>query len=176
MNIPRQKKRHKVQFELPTVPSGTYVSALANEQYAIRFARIITEFEHLESQMPRVLAELIGIKYIWPMSPAGYIWRVLRNPSIKTDVLRRLLEMAPNNKNADEKFDQILSEYDELRTKRNHLAHGLWFTNEEDMSVYLAISDPHGLDFMKAKPIPISDLDNLLLKIRGLLTRIVIEL
>jgi hypothetical protein len=82
----------------------------------------------------------------------------LRNPNIRHDILRDLLEMSPNNARLGDEYDELLSEYSALRTARNDYAHGLWFTRSRDGEVFLSKGDDHGFGYFMAKPEPITNL------------------
>jgi len=103
-------------------------------------------FEHLETQMPSILAVLLGMN---DERPAAYVYQALRNPNIRYDVLTALLEKAPNNVNRSEEYDDILSEYNAVRAARNDYAHGLWLTETTTLQVMLArrAEIPHSILF-----------------------------
>ncbi len=107
--------------------------------------------------MPRVLAILLGME---DTAPAGYVYRALRNPNIRSDVMRALLEKAPRNVKLGKEFDELISEYEAVRSGRNGYAHGLWYTHDSG-AVFLARRDEHGYGLLEAKPEPISALDKL---------------
>jgi hypothetical protein len=73
---------------VPPWPEGLFIGSLTNPEYASRFAEILSGFEHLEAAMPRILAILLGMG---DFKPAGYVYRALRNPNIRSDVMRALL-------------------------------------------------------------------------------------
>ena len=112
--------------------------------------------------MPSILAILLGMA---DDKPAGYVYRALRNPNIRSDVMRTLLEKAPHNTHRGEEFDKLLAEYEAVRTGRNGYAHGLWYTHEETGAVFLARRDEHGYGLLQALPEPIEELDALLQRI-----------
>ncbi|MTD94968.1 hypothetical protein GIW81_11565 [Hyphomicrobium sp. xq] len=157
MNTPRKKRRYKWQIDLNGGPPGgeAYTCALTNEKYGALLANIISAFEHLETAMPQLLSILLGLQ---DERTAGYVYRTLRNPNIRHDVLRELLEMSPNNAQLGDEYDGLLSEYSALRTARNDYAHGLWFTRSRDGAVFLSKSDDHGFGYFTATPEPIENL------------------
>jgi hypothetical protein len=168
MNTPRSsKRRYEWRPDVGNVPDGPFVSGLSNPEYASWFASVLTEFEHLESYMPRVLAVLLGTS---DDAPAGYVYRALRNPSIRYNVLRDLLEKAPHNKKRSEQYDDILAKYNVVRKGRNDYAHGLWFTQVDTKAVYLARRDDHGYAFFDAKAEPLDALKTLRAQIGELLS------
>lgn len=131
----------------------------------MRFALILSEFEHLDStMMPQVLWRLMGTKH---SDVAGYIYRTLRNPRIKYSILETLLEKSSVNAGHADEYDRILALYREVRGIRNNYAHGLWYTNE-DGKVFLAKSDDDDLAFFEAKEEPITELGHAITQIRTL--------
>jgi len=143
--------------------SGHYVGSLENVESAKRFACILSEFEHVEALMPGILAILLGTTDI---NSVGDVYRSLRNPNIRRDVMLDLLEKAPLNKERSEEFDALLSEYRSRRKARNDYAHALWYT-ESDGSVTLARSSEHGFGMMEAVAEPLKALNNLVQRIRA---------
>jgi hypothetical protein len=172
MNTARKKRRYSpvgVGPSGPPWPDGLFVGSLRNPEYATRFAAILSQFEHLEAAMPRILTILLGMT---DAKPAGYVYRALRNPNIRSDVMRTLLEKAPHNAQLGDEFDDLLTEYEAVRSGRNGYAHGLWYTHEKSKAVFLARRDEHGWGLLQAQPEPIEALDNLLKRIGDLLTTI----
>lgn len=164
MSTPRRKRRHVPRTFDITPDSREWHWALSNTEYATRLASVVVEFEHLETAMPMVLRRLLGTTRT---DVAGYIYRTLRNPSIKFDILQTLLEKSASNAGLGDDYDRIISQYDEVRKGRNAYAHGLWYT-ATDGSVLLCKRNEHDLAFLDAKPEPIAALDDLLSKIRAL--------
>ena len=116
--------------------------------------------------MPRVLTVLLGLP---DERPAGYVYRALRNPSARIDVLRDLLEKSPSNKNKSQQYDELISKYQTVRSGRNAYAHGLWWTDSETNAVYLARRDEHGFAFFDAQPEPLDNLKALHMQIGDLI-------
>jgi hypothetical protein len=63
MNTPPKKRRHKWDWDPSNLAGrdGTYAVGLSNPQYAELFTGIVTEFNHLETQMQKILAVLLGV-------------------------------------------------------------------------------------------------------------------
>lgn len=165
MNTPKQKRRHKPKKMSRQHSGRAFTLGLTNTDYAMQFALILSEFEHLDStMMPQVLWRLMGSKH---SDVAGYIYRTLRNPNIKYSILETLLEKSSVNAEHPDEYDRILALYREVRGARNDYAHGLWYT-AEDGKVFLAKSDDDGLAFFDAKEEPITALGHALVQIRTL--------
>ncbi|MEQ1718798.1 MAG: hypothetical protein ABL907_22895 [Hyphomicrobium sp.] len=166
MNTPKQKRRHKPKNVSSKNSGKRFVLALENQEYALKFALILSEFEHLDSMlMPQVLWRLMGSKH---SDVSGYIYRTLRNPSLKLSILKTLLERSSVNVHHPDQYDQILTLYEEVRGRRNDYAHGLWYTRDGDGAVFLAKRDDDGLAFFEAKEEPITALGETITKIRTL--------
>lgn len=171
MNTPPTIKRFKPpNISISEMRTGTWALALEDDAYKIALARIITDFEHLEYTMPNVLTALLHTPW---SDAAGYVYRSLRSPKIRSDLMWHLLEVAPHNMRAPPFLDSILTEYGKIRTLRNEYAHGLWSTNLDTKQTYLARFPEHG-DWMpgESKPEPIEALLALAERIGALKVRI----
>ena len=165
-----KKKRHGWQpVALPEKRGKAYAYNLTNRDYVERFAAILTQFEHLESRMPLVLAVLLGVP---DERIAGYVYRALRSPNLRLEVMRDLLQKSPNNVELGPEYDQILAEYDALRSARNGYVHGLWFTETTTGEVLLAKRDEHGFAFLAAQEEPITSLIDVQTRIAVLRSRV----
>lgn len=108
----RKIKRHTINLKnSKAMPSGEYVAGIIHKDIGAKFATVVTTFEHLEVQMADVLAILLGG---YDSETAGYVLRTLRNPKIKKDLLRKLLETAPINAKLPPTFDELLTEYESV--------------------------------------------------------------
>ncbi|MGE0628147.1 MAG: hypothetical protein AB7O43_10015 [Hyphomicrobiaceae bacterium] len=173
---PKQLKRYKppdLKKLLKNRP-GQWSYGLFNQKHATRYAQFLSQFEVIESSMPFRLAQLMGLNDDKQIQAAGYVYRTLRNPSIRLEVMRTLLHKAPHNKNKPDSWDYMLSEYSVVRNTRNDYAHGLWFTNDIDSTVLLAKSDPHGFAFMEAEPISTDVMDEALQRLRRLMLTVIV--
>tara|TARA_R110000787_G_scaffold281584_1_gene392994 strand:- start:251 stop:841 length:591 start_codon:yes stop_codon:yes gene_type:complete len=151
MNTPPTIKRFKQVPVTGEIPAGAGAFAILNSKIAAEFGMMMAEFEHVENAMPQMLAVLLGG---YDANTAGYVLRAIRNPKTKHDLLQHLLEKAPVNHALPETFDQILVEYQRLASQRNRLAHGKWFTSDNEGSpVFVSESSVDGLDFLHAKEI-----------------------
>lgn len=172
MNTPKKRKRFDIGAYVAAsdaAPKGAFVHSLTDATYAMRLARIVSEFEHVETYMPKLLAALMGRGSVMN---AAYVYRTLRNPQIRLAVMQNLLENSPSNQELGDDFDALLSDYARARTARNAYVHGLWFTGPE--GVFLARSDEiHGQGYRRAALEPIERLDAALMLIRSILGRLV---
>ena len=110
MNTPRKRRRFdlsKYMTSSDAAPKAPFVHGLTDPEYAQRLALIVSSFEHVETFMPRLLAVLMGQR---SANSAAYIYRSLKNPQIRYEVLLNLLENAPVNRELGDEFDILLSE------------------------------------------------------------------
>lgn len=171
MNTPPKKRRHDTAKAVEQLerekPPGAYASSLSNPDYAIRLAGIVSEFVHLETNMIKVLAVLLGMK---DTHTARYVWRSVKSPKGRIEMLRTLLQEAPENIEAPDLYDVILSDFGSINARRNDFVHGQWFTEMSTQKVMLAKlnTDPHGFGFHAAAAIELTELQGLHEDIRSL--------
>jgi len=102
--------------------------------------------------MVSVFAGLLGLQ---ESAPARLVYHTLRNPSIKFEILRTLLESSPTNTGLGAEFDKLLTDYNTLRIERNQLAHGLWWTDSSGR-VYFAQHSLNGYAILAAKEVTVT--------------------
>jgi hypothetical protein len=172
MNTPRTKKRFNRSLDPSKIENGTWIGALVDPEYQAALGKIASSFEHLEETMPAVLAVLMGTT---DTIAAGYVYRAIRNPAIRSSLMWHLLETAPHNKNMPEWFDDVLAEYGSVRSRRNEYVHGLWSHKEEDDTTFLARFPEHGWFFDASKREPLSKLQDLERDISALSRKVRLE-
>lgn len=171
MNTPPKKRRHNKAKALEQLerekPPGAFVSSLNHPQYAIRLAGIVSAFVHLETNMVKVLAMLLGMK---DTHTARYVWRSVKSPKGRIEMLRVLLQEAPENMDLPDLYDVILSDFASINARRNDFVHGQWYTEVSNQTVMLAKlnTDPHGFGFHAAEPVELKELETLHADIRSL--------
>lgn len=175
MNTKPKKKR----FQMPPPPEGDvdtsdaetpYHQTLQHPEFALRFAQIVTEFEHLEDRMSWLLNRLIRAPG-W--SPTGlHILRAIKSPRGRMDLMRDLLQLDPGNSKLGEEFDEALSEFAQINTTRNKYVHGRWFTSEDGSKVRFRESGDSMWQLPESEPLSIGDLDAVLTRIRALSDRL----
>jgi hypothetical protein len=154
MSTPRNSRRHvseKFDQELLEHRSTDWTAGIHDLDIAACFAHIISEFEHIEDGMVSVFAGLLGVQ---ESAPARVVYHTLRNPSIKFDILRTLLESSPTNTGLGAEFDKLLTDYNSLRIERNQLAHGLWWTDSSGR-VHYAQHALNGQAILEAKEVTV---------------------
>jgi hypothetical protein len=147
------------------MPDGSFVEGISNPDYAVLFAAIVTEFNAVETRMPNILSVLLGMP---DSRSAGYVYRAIINAGARLQVMKAVLEKAPNNAERGDEYDDVLKEFGAIRLRRNNYVHGLWYTQEKTNKVFLSVKDEHGFAFFDAKEEPIKNLQELLDRIRKL--------
>jgi hypothetical protein len=172
MNTPSKIKRWSAAFDPNKVrPSpGNYSGTLANPEYSSRLGMIAAEFVHVEGLMATVLAVLLGNR---DPDRAGVVLRAIKSPRGRIDVMQDLLELSPQNNNFPESYDQIIREFSSINRQRNIYVHGLWWTNVEDGSVYLAEENDNGLGFENARPVTTQEMDQVQARMTALIKAII---
>lgn len=140
MSTPRKIKRYS-EGTFRIGKGGTYIHGLCHPDFATRFARIITEFVHLEDCMITVLAVLLGDS---DTTTAGYVYRSIVSPRGRKELMERLLTLSPQNTQCGPEYDAIISEFWSLNLERNNYAHGQWYTDSHRGEVWLTVFDEHG--------------------------------
>ncbi|HEX8482872.1 MAG TPA: hypothetical protein VF650_13300 [Allosphingosinicella sp.] len=165
MNTPPKKRRHDKDKALETLerakPRGAWAHSLDNPEYAISLAGIVAGFVHLESNMVKVLAVLLGMK---DTHTARYVWRSVKSPRGRIEMLRVLLQEAPENIDAEDHYDFILSEFSRINSRRNDFVHGQWYTDILGSGAVMLAklnTDPHGFGFHAAEPVELKELQTL---------------
>ena len=139
-------------------------------EFATLIGLVTSAFEHLEDRMAIVLGLLLGLPH---ETAAGYILRAIKSPRGRYDIMRDLLELAPQNQNLGDEFDEILAEYWAIGRARNLFVHGRWHTRHEDGVVFFSEQDEHGWIFLAPRPINPNELIQVLDRIGQLTLKIV---
>lgn len=176
MNTPKTLKRYNLSGALRAaresqLPPGHFVHSLQNDEYAGRLARIVSEFEVMESYMPRLLAALMGTQ---DTISASYIYSKLRSPNARLNMMKYLLEENPVNRELGQEFDKIITDYNVARKGRNNFVHGRWYTSTENNSVYFARQSSDDINFLRARKLSITKLDELITLISSILNRLIL--
>lgn len=139
MSTPRKKRRQEdpaFDEALLLERASKWRAGIGSPTFATLFTDITTEFEHVEFFMERLLAILLG-NAPDDTDHARTIYRTLRNPSTRLELLRAMIEKCPKNAKLGDEYDAVLSRYDTARQRRNDYVHGLWWTDDESR-VFLA--------------------------------------
>ena len=159
LNTSPTRKRHTGKSRAGNMPEGSGVFGIENPEVGWALSKFLAAYEHLETIMPKLLALLLGG---YDDVTAGYVFRAIRNPSTKRELLQSLLEKAPINSKVPHDIDEMLDEYKILTGQRNQLAHGKWFTHDTDGNpTFVSRFSEHGWDLIEASEISAEEIDTL---------------
>jgi hypothetical protein len=178
MNTPRKKRRWASEIIsllwTSKVRDGTVTLGIHSGEAAAIFAAVVSEFVYLEQAMELVLSRLLGADN----NAASHISRQILSPSVRVDMMRALLERAPHNKDKPDYFDEIINEFKEISTLRNHYVHGKWETGEDGKQLYLVRpgDDPYALGSLITEEFDLAEMQSTRKRIMELWTRIYKEI
>lgn len=178
MNTPRKKRRWDSKIVGPLwagkVRDGVVTVGLHDEEGAFIFATLVSEFVFLEQAMEVVLSRLLGTNN----NAASHICKKILSPGVRVGMMRALLENAPHNKDQPDFFDEIITEFNEVNTLRNHYVHGKWETDEDAGQLYLVRpnDDDYALGTLIAEEFDLSEMRTTRQRILDLWTRIYREI
>jgi hypothetical protein len=173
MNTPRKMKRYGMD-DIPSLrdagPSGKYSTGLVDDDYAAALGDLTAYWSHIEEAMIFFFELLLGHNPS-VASPARQIYRSITAPNARIKVLRAVLEKSEINRTKTAEYDEIISEFDSLNSKRNTYVHGLWETHESGKA-FLSAPGSDDFYFYKRREVPIQELQNVVIRIRNLARRI----
>jgi hypothetical protein len=86
MNQPPKRRRYAGLVDRREPPlDGFHDSGITNSDYAALLANVIAEFNNLETELPKMLAMLLGLS---DETPAGYVYRAIPGVSARYHVMR----------------------------------------------------------------------------------------
>lgn len=120
--------------------------------------------------MELVLDRLLGVKN----RVAGHISRTILSPAARIDLMRALLERAPQNSGRPTYFDEIIAEFQAVTKLRNQYAHGKWETCDQTGDLYLVRpnDDPYMLGTLVAEKFDLSEMQETKRRIFDLMMRV----
>ena len=127
---------------------------LHNPEFAVVLGDLVTYWPHLEEQMIDFFALLMGETQDFP---ARQIFRSIVAQSARVKVMKALLERTRTNRDKDEEYDRIVTDFAALNDLRNVYVHGLWLTHESSRVFLseLALDDFH---FLKKREVRLEEL------------------
>ncbi len=151
------------------MPGGTYTSGIFAPKISDLFANIVCRFVNLEERMADIFALLLGTP---DTTNARFVFRTLKSPRARIDVLETLLEKSPKNAKADTFFDEVIAEFEEINSQRNKLVHGAWTTHDSGKTFVAEFLEEYGL--LRAREITDKELEALLNRI-GMLSSLIMK-
>ena len=169
MNTPKSKEPTRYRgtqigksFKAGT--EGTWITGIVNPDIAKRFTDVVTHFVFLEEDMAALLAFLLGAD---DPAPSSYVFRAIRSPKTRVDVMKALLEDAPHNRSRESDCDDMLTEFSAISKQRNGYVHGVWWTGKVTGSAYVS-EFLNELSLLSSREVPPSEFDALLKRIHDL--------
>lgn len=152
---------------------GGIAGALLNPQGAQLVGEIVAAWVHLEEGIIDFLALLLGQSN---RNAADPIFRSIMAPRVRIDMMRRLLQASPINKDRGPEYDEILDEYEALNRLRNDYVHGHWFTGLKSggMSLSPPSADSIPMRFLTRRVVTVPQIANVRDRIQRLYTQILI--
>ncbi|MEZ5693211.1 MAG: hypothetical protein R3D99_05110 [Altererythrobacter sp.] len=134
MNTPKSRKPKRFDLEAWRQEywkdvhqrNGVFGLALANAEGAISFALMVTEFNHLESNMEEVAEVILAVE----RDTAAHVMRSIISARARTQLLRNVLERARQNSAMPGEFDEIIDEFEGINRARNDFVHAKYQTRE----------------------------------------------
>ena len=157
MNTPKTPKRFTYKPPKDS-PDGSYNKSLDNPEIALVLANVMVRFEHLEDEFAIILSILSGVDPV----TAKIMLRSIKAPKARQELVKSLLEHSRHNIDADPIFDEIISEFSAIATKRNKYVHGRWLTHRETGKTYFAKPSPEGWDVGEYEEFNIETLEQIL--------------
>jgi hypothetical protein len=138
MNTPRTKspKRWKKaeDLERKLIPEGMFERGVSARQFLQALGRIAAIWPYIEEGMIDIFGELLR----GPQgTPIRHVYKSIVNVQIRLQILKNLLEEAPQNSDRGEEFDDLLAECKALNKARNTYLHGVWTTHVKSRKIYL---------------------------------------
>jgi hypothetical protein len=115
-----------------------YQSGIEDEAIDKLVGGILTLWPHVEEMMIPMFAELIGTT---DQNSARLIFRSIINNNTRIEVMRAMLQRAPQHRAMGPCADALIDEFHALSRIRNGYAHGLWRTRKKDGKVFLEGED-----------------------------------
>lgn len=178
MNTPKSRKSKRFNIDdwreaylnHPLNDSGTYSMAIANQEVAIEFALLVSEFTHLEYAMERVMARLLGTVD----NTASHVMRSIVSAKARVDLMKLLLERSRLNAAKPDSFDAIIDEFWNINQARNRYVHARYQTNDGTGQVYVIFpnKDPLVVDDAAMKEFNLPEMASVRLRISKLWSQI----
>jgi hypothetical protein len=103
---------------------GEYSMALDDQEAGLQFALMVSEFTHLEADLERFAARVLGTDEI----TASHIMRAIVAAKTRLDLLQNVLERSRRNVGKPVAFDEIIADFRRLNAARNSFVHASYQT------------------------------------------------
>ena len=126
--------RYKPSRRRKPFSDENYHTGINDEAIDKMVGGILTLWPHIEDQMIPLFAELIGTTND---NSARLIFRSIINNNTRIEIMRTMLQRAPQHQAMPPAVDALIDEFQSLSRVRNSYAHGLWRTRKKDGKVLL---------------------------------------
>jgi hypothetical protein len=177
MQMPKKATSGPKRFNSETVSplwtknvrSGSADLGLHDDEMAIKFAALVTEFVYLERAMEVVFSRLLGTDNL----TATQLCQKVISPTTRVQMMRTLLHHGRQNATKSSVYDEIIDEFQAVSLLRNQYVHGLWET-ADDGRIYLVRprDDPYALGTLVAKRFDPDEMAGTRMRIIELMQRI----
>lgn len=152
MNTPPKLKRWNSETVSPlwtsNLRSGSADLGLHDDDTAIVFAALVTEFTYVERAMEHVFCRLLGTDN----QTVSHLCRKIMSASALVQMMRTLLHNSRHNASKSPVYDEIINEFEEVSQLRNQYVHGLWECGDDgEIYVVRPREDPYALGSLVAK-------------------------
>ena len=128
MTVTKPKRFTERRVDPIKTPNGRYTKGIWQAETAGLLGQVIAYWPHVEDRMIDILRDLLGGDH---NMPARQIFRSILSNAARGKMMTAMLERAPINRNRASFYDDVLTEFAALNSRRNIYLHGLWFTLEE---------------------------------------------
>jgi hypothetical protein len=127
---------------------GAAQLGLHDDDMAIVFAALVTEFTYVERAMDRVFSRLLGTD----VQTASQLCQRILSASARAQMMKTLLHHSRHNAEKGPVYDEIIAEFEAVSALRNQYVHGLWETDDDgELYVVKPREDPYALGTLVAK-------------------------
>ena len=155
MSTPRTRKPRRYKTKISDTPHGSYSQRIDPDNFALAIGRLATAWPYVEEQMVGLFAELLDIA---DKQSARLIFRSIINQNIRITIMRNLLEKSPRHKDKAAYFDELLEEFGALNVARNKYLHGLWYTYQDHLRVFLEERGDTYDKFLVKREVPLKEI------------------
>ncbi len=130
--MPKRGKRLDAVFEgLRNGPKNRLYS-IEDPTVKELLAEAIIQWPIVESDFVRLIADLMGAE----KTVADEVFYALISQKSRIAIARHLLQHAEMNRNKEENYDHLISEFERLNKFRNRIVHSYWITDTDTGKLY----------------------------------------
>ena len=170
MSTPPTKSPRRYKPKISNAPVGSYSSGIYPDKFALAIGRLATVWPYVEERMVGLFTELLDI----PDKQSGrLIFRSIINQNIRITIMRNLLEKSPHHKDKTAYFDELIDEFASLNVARNTYLHGLWYTYEDGVRVFIQEKGETYDIFLVKREVPLKEITSVLKRMNDLSNKLI---